>query len=343
MRIWSGAAASSVLCFTAFSSSTCRDTGGTRSPSGSRSSAGRQAHRVAEADAQQTHVAQGEGQLLGQGHEIALAVQKDVLVDVGEPLRELDGAGRLARNQVGEAVEPVEEEVGIDLALQGQKLGLHPGLLEVGHRQEVALPLLNEVDGFVDVHDEEGDDHDHEGRDLDRVPVDGDTGHAVPGGEHAHAKGRDEQQVDAEDQQDLPPGVVEPVVPAPVEDHREAIALPDQARKEDEPGVARPVAATSAGPTVRKEPVRWGITTPRRGMPTSRIVRVVDEDRCRRGGAALLASRVSAAVAVPLGVGPGKTDMEAWAFAIRMPQRRAGLSGARSSELNADLRPTRDG
>ncbi len=203
------------------------------------------------------------------------------LVDVGEPLRELDRAGGLPRNQVGEAVEGVEEEVGIDLALQGQQLGHGPRLLEVCHRHEVALSLLDEVDGLVDVHDEERHDHDHQACDSDGVPVDRDARRDVPGPEHAHAKGRDVEQVDARDEQDLAPGVVEPVVAAPVEEHREAIALPDQARDEDEPEIARPMhpRAPSHG---TEEAGEMGYDDAQEGNAHEPDPRVVDEDRRRR-------------------------------------------------------------
>ena len=86
-------------------------------------------------------IATQEVQLIGQRHQVALAAVQHVAIDLGQQVAELACPQGIARHQVAQRVQAVEEEVRVDLGLQGAQLGLRAQAFQALHPHQVGLAL----------------------------------------------------------------------------------------------------------------------------------------------------------------------------------------------------------
>ncbi len=119
----------------------------------------------AEADLLDRQVAFGEAQLLPQGDGAERALAQALAQELGEVAAHPAGFGRLGGDQGADRVEAVEEEVRVELGLQGAQLRF---LGEEPQLEGAAFGLLGGEEREVDVVRGGGDHRQHEGEQEDQ-------------------------------------------------------------------------------------------------------------------------------------------------------------------------------
>ena len=98
--------------------------------------------------------------------EVAFLVAEDITVDPGEGIVIEAGTFRVTGDEKGQGVEGVENEVGVDLVLQGFQFGLRLGDVELFDAGFVVFFFEVEEEDLIYIGDEAGgDDDDQDGID----------------------------------------------------------------------------------------------------------------------------------------------------------------------------------
>src|SRR5579872_191021 len=115
-----------------------------------------------ETDLQQIEIVADKINLLAQDHEVPFPVAQDIPVDEGERVIIPAGALGVPRDQEGQGVEGVKDEMRVDLVFQRLQFGLGFGDIQLLHPGFVLFLLAVEKQDLVNIGDETGSDYDHQ-------------------------------------------------------------------------------------------------------------------------------------------------------------------------------------
>jgi len=121
---------------------------------------------VCEADLQQVEIVADELYFFAEQDEVAFLVAEDIPVDPGEGIVIEAGTLRVTGDEKGQGVEGVEDEVRVDLVLEGFQFGLRLGDVELFDPGFVVFFFEVEEEDLIYIGDEAGgDDDDQDGVD----------------------------------------------------------------------------------------------------------------------------------------------------------------------------------
>jgi|SRR5579859_5341556 len=161
------------------------------------------AYGVGEADLQQIEIIADELHLFPEEDEVAFLVAEDIAVYPGEGVVIEPGVLWVAGDQEGQGIEGIEDEVGVDLVLEGFQFGLRLGDVELFHAGFVVFFFEVEEEDLVDIGDETGgDDDDEYGIDEVFVVALGFAGAELPEAEEEQGDGAGVDDIGEEERDD---------------------------------------------------------------------------------------------------------------------------------------------
>ena len=191
---------------------------------------------VGEANFQQVEIIADELYFFPEEDEVAFFIAEDITVDAGEGIVIEPGAFGVTGDEEGQGVERIENEVGVDLVLQGFEFGLRFGDVELFHAGFVVFFFDVEEKDLINIGDEAGGDNNDQDA-IDELLV-------IPGrfkGPHFPSfqqQGRQHPGIDdvgeKEKYDDLEIGLTVPGVFFPDEIHDPDVPFPDEKGDGDE-------------------------------------------------------------------------------------------------------------